>query len=108
MNAKQITGAAHGSMRGYMTGFILSVILTAIPFAVVMSGAFSVTIALMTIAITAIVQIVVHLNYFLHLNEGSDKQWNLPVFIFAAVIIGILVVGSLWIMHNLNVNMMPQ
>lgn len=89
-----------------MTGFILSIILTAIPFWMVMSGTASHTVILGTVLISAVVQILVHLVCFLHMNTKSDEGWNMTAFIFTVIIIAILVVGSIWIMWNLNYNMM--
>ena len=48
-----------------------------------------------TILVTAVVQIVVHLVYFLHMNSKSDEGWNLTAFIFTVIIIAIVVVGSI-------------
>ena len=83
------SGASHGSVKTYMTGFILSIILTVIPFWMVMTGAASPAVILGTILAMAVVQVLVHL-----------------VFVFTVLIIAILVVGSIWIMWNLNYNMM--
>jgi len=101
-------GASHGSVKSYLTGFILSIILTAIPFAMVMfgKGSFSHGAILGIVVATAVIQVFVHLVYFLHMNTSSEERWNLVALIFTALIIGIVVVGSLWIMHNLNLNMM--
>ncbi|HDL8505069.1 TPA: cytochrome o ubiquinol oxidase subunit IV [Yersinia enterocolitica] len=99
-------GASHGSLKSYLIGFILSVILTVIPFAMVMSGTASHTTILATVVGLAVVQIIVHLVYFLHMNGSSEDRWNLVAFLFTAMIIAIVVVGSLWIMYNLNINMM--
>ncbi|WP_312950155.1 cytochrome o ubiquinol oxidase subunit IV [Superficieibacter sp.] len=99
-------GASHGSVKTYMTGFILSIILTVIPFWLVMSGAVSHGAILGTILVTAVVQILVHLVCFLHMNTSSEERWNLTAFVFTVIIIAILVVGSIWIMWNLNYNMM--
>ena len=99
-------GASLGSLKSYLIGFILSVILTVIPFAMVMSGTASHTTILATVVGLAVVQIIVHLVYFLHMNGSSEERWNLVAFLFTAMIIAIVVVGSLWIMYNLNINMM--
>ena len=40
------------------------------------------------------------------MNTASEERWNLIAFLFTLLIIGIVVVGSLWIMYNLNINMM--
>ncbi len=99
-------GAHHGSVKTYMTGFILSIILTAIPFWMVMAGTASHSTILGVVLATAVVQILVHLVCFLHLNTSSSERWNLVAFAFTVLIIAILVVGSIWIMWNLNQNMM--
>ena len=99
-------GSSHGSLKSYLTGFILSIILTVIPFAMVMSDTASHSLILGTVIASAIIQIVVHLVYFLHMNTSSEERWNLVALLFTAVIIFIVVVGSLWIMYNLNLNMM--
>ncbi|MCW6567645.1 cytochrome o ubiquinol oxidase subunit IV [Yersinia ruckeri] len=99
-------GASHGSLKSYLIGFILSVILTVIPFVMVMQGTASHTMILATVVTLAVVQIIVHLVYFLHMNGKSDERWNLVAFLFTVMIIAIVVVGSLWIMYNLNINMM--
>jgi len=99
-------GASHGSLKSYLFGFILSVILTVIPFAMVMSDTASHSLIIGTVVASAVIQIVVHLVFFLHMNTSSEERWNLVALLFTAVIIFIVVVGSLWIMYNLNVNMM--
>ena len=99
--------AAHGSVRSYVTGFLLSAALTFIPFALVMSGAApAATIIPICIAL-GVAQILVHLVYFLHMNSASTQTWNMAAFVFTLLIVAILVVGSLWVMYHLDVNMMP-
>ena len=56
----------------------------------------------------AVVQILVHMVYFLHLDRSSEQRWNVIVLAFTALILLIVVAGSLWIMHNMNVNMMAH
>ena len=100
-------GAGHGSVRSYLTGFILSVVLTAIPFGLVMSGAAPAATAVPICIGLGVAQIVTHLIYFLHMNAASSRSWNMAAFAFALVVVLILVVGSLWVMHHLDTNMMP-
>lgn len=100
------TGASHGSMKTYLIGFVLSVILTVIPFYMVMNGSAAQSTILAVVVVTAVIQILVHLMCFLHMNTSSEERWNLIAFLFTLLIIGIVVVGSLWIMYNLHINMM--
>ena len=98
----------HGSHASYIKGFILSVILTAIPFALVMSGGLeSRGLTAVLVIGFAIAQILVHMVYFLHMNPKSEGGWNLFALIFTAVLLVIVLSGTLWVMHNMNTNMMP-
>lgn len=99
----------HGSMRDYVIGFVLSVILTVIPFWLVMGEVLESrvwTVAL--IMLLGAIQIVVHMVYFLHMNRKSEGGWILMSLIFTGIIILIALVGSLWVMHHLDTNMMPM
>ncbi|MBB5041220.1 cytochrome o ubiquinol oxidase subunit IV [Shinella fusca] len=101
--------AGHGSFKGYMTGFILSVILTAIPFWLVMAGVLeSKLLTAVLVMGIGVVQILVHMIYFLHMNPRSEGGWTLMALIFTLIIVGIALAGSLWVMHHLNANMMPM
>lgn len=98
-----------GSMRDYVIGFVLSVILTVIPFWLVMGEVLESrvwTVAL--IMLFGAIQIVVHMVYFLHMNRKSEGGWILMSLIFTGIIILIALVGSLWVMHHLDTNMMPM
>ncbi len=55
----------------------------------------------------AVVQIVVHMIYFLHLDAKSEGGWNMLALIFTVILVFITLTGSLWVMYHLNVNMMP-
>jgi cytochrome o ubiquinol oxidase subunit IV len=103
-------GLAHGeiTLSGYLTGFGLSVVLTAIPFWLVMSGVLGdKQVTALVIMAFAAVQIVVHMIYFLHMNTTSEGGWTVMALIFTIVMVVIALTGSLWVMHHLNINMMP-
>ena len=99
-------GVSRGSLKSYLTGFILSLLLTAIPFALVMRGTWSAPAALAGIFIAGLVQILVHLHYFLHLDTSSAARWNVLALIFTLLIMALFVGGTLWIMYTLNYRMM--
>jgi len=101
-----ITGASRASFKSYVTGFIFSIVLTAIAFGLVMSGALSRSTLLFGIFGAAVVQILVHLHYFLHLSTSSAMRWNVWALLFAVLIIILFVGGTIWIMYHLNHRMM--
>ncbi len=100
-------GHDHGSYRSYLTGFVLSAVLTAIPFALVMTGVLPTGATIAAVIGFAMIQIVVQMIYFLHMNPRSEGGWNMLALIFTLVILVIVISGSLWVMHHLQVNMMP-
>jgi cytochrome o ubiquinol oxidase operon protein cyoD len=99
---------ADGSRRNYLTGFGLAAVLTAIPFWLLMSGEIADKQVTASIVIAfALVQIVVHMIYFLHMDTKSEGGWTIMALIFTIVLIAIALSGSLWVMHHLTTNMMP-
>nr|WP_123769623.1 cytochrome o ubiquinol oxidase subunit IV [Vulcaniibacterium tengchongense] len=102
-------GGIHFSVKGYAIGFLLSLVLTAIPFWLVMGKALpSSSVTGFVVLAFAAVQMVVHMVYFLHLDAKSEGGWNMLALIFTVVLVAIMLVGSLWVMHHLNTNMMPM
>ena len=59
------------------------------------------------LAVLAIAQMGVHLVFFLHITTGPDNTNNVLALAFGMLIVILVVAGSLWIMTNLNDNMMP-
>ncbi|HEY0333735.1 MAG TPA: cytochrome o ubiquinol oxidase subunit IV [Stenotrophomonas sp.] len=95
-----------GGLKSYLIGFAMAVVLTVIPFALVMNNTFSKGVTVIIVALMAAVQMVVHIVYFLHMDRSPEQRSNIHVGLFSILIIGIVVIGSLWVMHNLNINMM--
>ncbi|KAF1047809.1 cytochrome o ubiquinol oxidase subunit IV [Xylophilus sp.] len=99
----------HSSLREYVIGFILSVVLTAIPFWLVMSHTIADrTVGVLVLGGFAVVQILVHMVYFLHMNGKVEGGWTLLSTIFTIVFVAIGIAGTLWVMFHMNTNMMPQ
>ncbi|WP_097460019.1 cytochrome o ubiquinol oxidase subunit IV [Mangrovitalea sediminis] len=98
--------AYHGSYKAYIIGFVLSVILTVIPFYMVMNGTASQAAIITTIVIFAVVQVLVHLYYFLHLDTSEEQRWNFMAIAYTFLLVFIFIGGSVWIMWHLDYNMM--
>ena len=95
----------HGTRRSYIVGFLLAIALTIVPFGLVMTHAALGTPVI--IALFALAQICVHIVYFLHVDRSQEQRWNLMALVFTAIVVCIILGGSIWIMHNLYINMMP-
>ncbi|GAN53885.1 cytochrome o ubiquinol oxidase subunit IV [Tanticharoenia sakaeratensis] len=101
-------GESHGSYGSYFIGFVLSVVLTAAAFAIVMMHGMSPTATIGAIAALAVIQVLVHLVFFLHLSTNSESRWNTMAFVFTVISVILLVGGTLFIMHDTSVNMMSR
>jgi cytochrome o ubiquinol oxidase operon protein cyoD len=109
LTASHTDAPAHGGKNNLWVGSVLSVLLTAIPFWLVMTGALhSPQVTALTIFAFAIVQIIVHVVCFLHVNPRSEGGWTLLASLFTAIIVVITIIGSIWVMYHLNTNMMPM
>lgn len=100
--------APHGTLRGYLTGFVLSVVLTAIPFALVMTGFLDATTTAIIVLGMALLQVVVHMIFFLHMTTRAEGGWSFLALMFTLVVVIVTLAGSIWVMYHMNANMMPM
>ena len=95
-------------VRGYVIGFVLAALLTAASFYAAASGliwAPGIPVALIALAVA---QMGVHLVFFLHVTSGPDNTNNVLALAFGVLIVGLVLVGSIWIMSHLDHNLMSM
>jgi cytochrome o ubiquinol oxidase subunit IV len=97
-----------GGLLGYLVGLGLAALITVVAFFI--SGTSlvwqpSIPIALFVLAAA---QMGVHLVFFIHITTGPDNTNNVLALAFGVLIVALVLVGSLWIMANLNQNMLPM
>jgi cytochrome o ubiquinol oxidase operon protein cyoD len=105
---EHVEGGAGLRVLGYLTGAGLAILLTATSFFVAGTDLVwepSIPVALVVLAIA---QMGVHLVFFLHITTGPDNTNNVLALAFGILIVILVMGGSLWIMTNLNHNMMPM
>ena len=96
-------------MRGttrYIVGFVLSVALTIIAYFTVSNKLVTGMTIVVLLSVLALIQAMVQLIFFLHLNFKRESKWRLLAFLSMLMVLIIIVVGSLWIMYHLDYNMM--
>jgi cytochrome o ubiquinol oxidase operon protein cyoD len=94
-------------IRNYLIGLGLAAVLTVASFWVASGTSLIYTPGVpMALAALAVAQMGVHLAFFLHITTGPDNTNNALALAFGALIVGIVIAGSLWIMYHLNANMM--
>lgn len=99
---------AHANFKSYLIGFILSLLLTLASYLTVSEKLLSGQSLVIVLMGLALIQLTVQSVFFLHLGKESKPYWNLLCFLFMVQVILIIVIGSLWIMANLNENVMPS
>jgi len=95
-------------LQSYLIGLTLAIALTAGSFWVVQTDVIygpGVPVALVALAVA---QMGIHLVFFLHITAGPDNTNNVLALAFGVLIVCLLIFGSLWIMANLNHNMIPM
>ena len=100
---------AHGVSTGkYMVGFVLAIILTLASFIPVMQGmldSWAVSTKVIYLLGMAVIQMVVQIVFFLHLNQGPDAKWMVGSMWFGALCVVIIIGGTWWARSHLNYNM---
>jgi len=97
----------HGNLKSYILGFMLSVGLTILAYFVAVEDWLSGLTLIIALAVLGLTQAVVQLILFLHVGTEGKPHWKSLTFSFMIMVVLILVLGSIWIMNNLNYNDMP-
>ncbi|HET8575374.1 MAG TPA: cytochrome o ubiquinol oxidase subunit IV [Candidatus Paceibacterota bacterium] len=101
-------GVHRGPLEAYTLGFLLSILFTATAFFLTVEHAFPVSLLIALLMLLALSQFAIQLLCFLHLSREVKPRWHIFVFAVMTAAVLIIVIGSLWIMHNLNTRMMPS
>lgn len=97
--------ALNSDRKSYVIGGALSVALTLLAFGVVAMGLPRRS-AMLVVGLAAIAQLVVQLRYFLHLRTSGQEREDLQVLLFSALLLIIMVAGSIWVLGDLARRMM--
>ena len=85
--------------RHYVIGFVLAIVLTIIPFTLV--ATVGGTISFFALILCALLQLIVHLRFFLHLSYKGQQKEDLQLVMFTGLILLIMVGGSVWVLGDL-------
>ena len=97
-----------GSFTTYTVGLVFALLLTGASFMVSQTHLLWAPGVPAGLAVLAIAQMGVHLVFFMHISTGPDNTNNVLALAFGVLIVTLVIAGSLWIMANLNANMMPM
>ncbi|AQX27430.1 MULTISPECIES: cytochrome o ubiquinol oxidase subunit IV [unclassified Bartonella] len=97
------------SIGSYLIGFILAVLFTLGSFIPVMYGlldSWAISTKVIYLIGMALIQIIVQIVFFLHLNSGPDAKWNILTLLFTTMCVFVIIGGTWWAISHLNYNMM--
>jgi cytochrome o ubiquinol oxidase subunit IV len=97
-----------GDVGGYLIGLALATLLSIVSFFIAQTTLVWQPSIPVAPAVLAIAQMGVHPVFFLHITTGPDNVNNVMALGFGVLTVLLLMAGSLWIMANLNHNMMPM
>jgi cytochrome o ubiquinol oxidase subunit IV len=86
--------------RSYLIGGGLSAVLTGAAFAIVGLGLLSGLTAMVVLAVLAVLQIVVHFRFFMHIDLQKSHRDDLQLILFTGMILAIMVAGTIWILFS--------
>lgn len=95
----------HNPTQSYIIGFILSLLFTGNAYYLVVSKAVTGNALLATIMGLAVAQMAIQIFFFLHLGRGPKPMYNVVFFVGTVGLILVVVLGSMFIMDNLQYNM---
>lgn len=84
----------------YRNGAGFALLLTLVPFALVYWHGLSRFNILIAVGLCALIQICVHFRFFLHISFSYQRE-DLQLILFSALLLGIMVAGTVWIMTSL-------
>jgi cytochrome o ubiquinol oxidase operon protein cyoD len=95
-------------VRNANLGLGFSIVLTVAAFLLAGSQVIYAPAIPVALIVLAIAQMGVHLVFFLHITTGPDNTNNVLALAFGVLVVLLIVAGSIWIMDNMNQNMMPM
>jgi cytochrome o ubiquinol oxidase operon protein cyoD len=89
-------------------GFALAAGLTTASFVLAANPWLTPASLVAALVVLAIAQMIVHLIFFLHITTAPAQKTNVLALLLTLLIIALVVIGSLWIMAQLNTHMVPM
>jgi cytochrome o ubiquinol oxidase operon protein cyoD len=102
------TQGSTGRWPTYAVGFGLAAVLTVASFVLAAAGWLTPASLVAALVALAIAQMIVHLIFFLHITTAPAQKTNILALLLTLLIVSLVVIGSLWIMAQLNTHMVPM
>ena len=95
-------------LRGYVLGYGLAILLTLLPFGLVKWSVLSEHRLYLAIGACALVQVIVHFRFFLHIDPPRQNVDDLHLILFTGLLLFFMIAGTIWILTSLAVRVSPS
>lgn len=90
----------------YVLGFASALLLSTLAYLIVVERWFeSAQTTMAVLLLLAVIQLIIQLVCFLHLGFQGRARSRTNIIIFTLAMMMVIVIGSLWVMHNLDYRM---
>ena len=90
-------------LRQYLWGYGLALPLTLLPFALVNWPVLAQHGLYLAIGVCALVQVIVHFRFFLHIDPPRQNVDDLHLILFSSLLLFFMIAGTIWILSSLAV-----
>ncbi|MBS0603444.1 MAG: cytochrome o ubiquinol oxidase subunit IV [Verrucomicrobia bacterium] len=97
----------NASFKPQFLGFVFSLLLTVAVYRIVTHRELTDSLLTTIVVCFCSLQALIQLFFFLHLGMESKPQWSMITFLFTVLVVVVVIGGTLWIMNNLNYDLMP-
>lgn len=98
----------NASIKPLILGFIFSIICILAVYRIATHMHLRHDLLVATVVGVGCIQVILQLIFFFHIGLESKPRWSLLLLVFTVVLILVVVLGTLWIMYNLDYNLMPE
>lgn len=104
--SREMDASAPSEFLVYTVGLFVAGLLTATSFWTANTALLWPGGVVLGLAVLAIAQMGIHLVFFLHITSGPESTNNALALAFGALIVLVVIAGTMWIVADMNANMM--
>ncbi len=102
------THESNKNLKAPTISFVVSVALTFIVYFLAVKNIIVLQPLTFTLLGLGILQAIVQLVFYFQIANEPKPRWNLMSLIFTVLVLIVIIGGSMWIMSNLEYNLMPS
>lgn len=103
-----LQGKISSRKKSAIMGFVLSLICTFFAYLLTYHDPSRSSVYMVIVAFLGLLQCFFYMHYFMQIAQSEDASSSLWMFLLMITMAIIIIIGSIWIMNNLNYYTMPS